>query len=264
MKKVLILICCLCFIGCNIKEAKLPKSSPYESKIAGFICKTIKWHQFWFQKWDKKMIDDYSKLSKVELMIITTYSNNDNITHLEVYNPNLNCIFYIAEENNFLYLQRMEDDADLKPTGKNTKEYFTDRYNSSVGKHYTLNGKCNDIAATDKDFIFDETKTNLTKAVIQEFIENAKTFEKIPRKFKRMLKNGSKLTVYVGNYYDDYPNLILLVQDVPCLVVVTRDHANNIIMNDVINKDENLLDKYLIKKVLNNGTKFVWKSNSVE
>lgn len=264
MKKIALIALCLFISGCSVSGGKTPSGSLNEIGITNFICETIKWHQYWFEKWDKKLINAYTKHGKMDLKVISAHSKSDNKTNLEVYNAELNCIFYLTEENDFLYLQRIEEDADLKPVGKNVKDYFAERYNSSTEKKLVMSGVCNDFVDMDKNVVLDEAKRNITKGIIQDFIENTKTFEKIPPKLKEMIKKGDRLTVYAGFFYNNYPDIVLFVKEVPLLVRVTKDSENNILMNNVIFKNKTSSYNYAVNKILTKGNQFIWKNNEVE
>jgi hypothetical protein len=256
----------LCFfvLGCNFNESKTTKVSFNDTNISSFLCKTIKWQQFWFERWNKKLIEEYFKRDEVDIEITSLYSDAGKKTYYEIYSPELNCIFYMFDENNTLYLNRIEWDSDLKPVGKTVRTFFAENFNLRNGKKMSLSNRCNIDILRDKELDYDDTKIYVVKKIVKEFIENSKTFEKIPLKLRDSVKNGNELTIYVGKFYNDYPDIVLLIKEVPFLAMITRDSKNEIMMNHIFDKNNLTTYNDSIKKVVSNGTKLTWKNDEVE
>lgn len=230
----------------------------YDKKaLSEFICKSLIWNQYWFNKWDNKT---FNKLldSKDCIVDINTSQEKSGVIYHDVFVDQLKSVLHIENSNNYLNLM------------------YVNNYNNKDFEYYK--GDFDNIFENYK--ITDFTKVQISincKDVInfKPLNENKKTL--IIRLFKKLItkeyienlndglvasKHVNTLNICVSNSDESYPDIYYYIDSYPLIGMLKINVQNEVFWNKLYNISDEY--KYLKKKLDKEGFWFIWKNGEIE
>lgn len=271
MKKTKFLAICLFIfifaIACHKKDVK-PELK--EKELVDFLYKTIKWQQFWFNRWDNSIVEKLLNKRQNIGVVTRWYSINNKWMEYYIYIEELKSIICIRGNNyRSLRMCGIDDDTYFKETEyKTARDYFYKMYYYCEKiKEIKVGFKPEKIFDPEKENNFDFNKEKIVEKVMLEFFQNSVTFEGKTPQYEKILKNRRAI-IRVGNFYLDYPAIVFYIKncmgDKPCPGEIIRDINNEVIANGFYDSEKDIEKyKYTIDKLNKYGAWFVWENNKV-
>ncbi len=220
-----------------------------EKIVYDFVCKTLLWNQYWFNKWDNK-ISANTKMLNIRM----SYENRKSMVFYYVCVDEIKTTINLIEKNNYLSLGNISNYL-----FKNTEFYKYDyqKFGNANMIKATIGLTCKDVT---KFSGLNKTKEQLLIAILTKiFTQNDGNYLKL---LKENSKNGDTFKIRVGDFQMDYPDIYYYIEGTNCFGMVQKDNEGNLISfnGDCIMDAEK---KYAISKINKNGFTFVWENNTI-